>query len=125
VNLIEIDCIDFHSLQTGFCFSSDGSGLQVMRNVSRLVPDQAALGENVGAVAKAPDGLADNRLGMPQPVDGRGVDPVHAHVQSCVDRGDELRIILMAPGEFPLSTADGPCAHTCRRDPQVTLSQLS
>jgi hypothetical protein len=62
---------------------------------------------------------------MPQPVDGGGIDPIYAVVEPGVDCGDRLVVILRAPREFPLSSADRPSSNPDRRNLQVALSERS
>lgn len=83
-----------------------------------LVKDVRALGEPF-------DRAADDGLGMPQPVGGRRIDPIYSSIQSRVNRPDGFLVILRAPGEFPLSSADRPSPDAYRCNLQVTLSQCS
>src|SRR5436305_5602976 len=62
---------------------------------------------------------------MPQAVDGCGINPINSAVETRVDGGDGLRVILVAPSEFPLSAADGPGSDADRRNSQVRLSERS
>jgi len=45
-----------------------------------------------------------------------GVNPVDAHFERAMDGGDGRFVVLLAPGEFPACTADGPCAEAHGRD---------
>ena len=77
-----------------------------------LVPDHAALGEDVrplrrgNALERAPDDL----FRVAQPVHRRGVDPVDPPLDGVPDRGDRLLVVLRAPAEGPAAAADGPRA---------------
>jgi hypothetical protein len=62
---------------------------------------------------------------MPQPIDGCGIDPIHAAVQAGTNGGDGLLIILLAPSEFPLTSAYRPSSNPNRGNPQVALSERS
>jgi hypothetical protein len=96
-----------------------------MRDFSRIIPNQAALAEDVGTPAKALDSLADNALRMSQPVYRRGIDPIYSVVQSSANRGDGFLVILPSPRELPFSAADRPSSNPDRRDFQVALSKRS
>ena len=56
-----------------------------------------------------PHGAADDLLGVAEPVDRRGVDPVDAELDRTADRGDGIVVVDPAPAEPPRA-ADRPRA---------------
>jgi hypothetical protein len=72
-----------------------------MADLPALVPDHAALGEDVRPVVHPFEGPRDDFLRVAEPVDGRGVDPVDAGVQRLVDGADGIPVVLSPPGELP------------------------
>src|ERR1700758_4562702 len=106
MNLIKVDRIDSKSSQAGFGFAANGSGLEIVRYVSQFIPNQAALGEDIRKGVALLDRAADDRLGMTQPVDSGGIDPIDAAVQACMDGRDRFHVVLGTPGKLPLSSTD-------------------
>src|SRR5207253_585186 len=103
----------------------NGRGLQIVRDLAGIVPDQAALRENVRAALETLDRAAHDRLGVSEAVSGRGIDPVDAKIQPGADRGNRLLVVLRTPAEFPFASADRPRSDPDPRDVQIALSQLS
>ncbi len=102
VHLIEIDGFDLQAAETVFAFAANGLGAELLPDFRFFVPDHHTLGKYVGARA-APflESARDDLFRVTQAVDGGGVDPVDAQFQRAMNRGDGIRIILRAPGEFP------------------------
>ena len=120
MNLIEIDLGDPESAQAVFHFGSDRVGAEHFLHLAAGVPAQAPLGENVGARARPSlESPGDDLFGMPQTVDGGGVDPVHAQFERAMNRGDGVVIVLMSPSELPAGTPNGPSPVTNWSDVQI------
>src|SRR4051812_16809708 len=68
-----------------------------MADLSLLVPDHAALGEDIRPVAHPFEGAGDHLLRVAEPIDGGRVDPVDAVVKRFSDRGHGGVIVLAAP----------------------------
>jgi hypothetical protein len=54
----------------------------------------------------------DHLFGVPEAVDGGGVDPAETKVESALNGCDGLVIFLISPGELPVPTTDSPCTKT-------------
>ena len=95
------------------------------RHAVVLVPAQSALGEHERPLGGG-DLLqcrAHDLFGMPEPVDGGGVDPVDAALDRMADGGDRLLVVLAAPADRPVAAADGPGAEPDRRDVHVGAAE--
>src|SRR5205823_640256 len=90
-----------------------------------LVPDHAALGEDVWPVAHSSERSRDDLFRVAQTVDSSGVDPVDAGIQGLADGGDGVAVVLGSPGELPARAADGPRPEADRCNEQVRVSELS
>jgi hypothetical protein len=101
VDLIEVDGIDLQPSQAGLAFPPDRLGLETVADLSALVPDHAALREDVRADGHAFESARDDLLRVAQPIDGRRVDPVDAGVQRLSYGRDGVTVVLTAPGELP------------------------
>src|SRR5262249_43118024 len=108
--------------QAGLALAPDRFGLEAVADLPAPVPDHAALGEDVRAVAHPFEGAGDDLLRVAQAVDGGGVDPVDAGVQRLAAGGDGGAGVLRPPGEFPAGSADGPGPEADRGDEQVRIS---
>jgi hypothetical protein len=73
------------------------------------LPAPAALGEDEHVLPDPErlDRTAYDLLGVPEPVDRRGVDPVDAELDRTADGGDGLAVVDPAPAEPP-GAADPP-----------------
>src|SRR6266481_8832136 len=94
-------------------------------NVALLVPAQTAFGEDVRPWARP--GAQRQRhdfLGMAHSVNGSGVDPVNAKLESAMNRVDRLFVVLLTPTEFPTRSADSPRAKADWCDEQVGVTEL-
>ena len=91
----------------------------------RLVPDQPALGEHVGAVrlGEVTQRPRHDLLGVPEAVDGRGVHPVDPGLDRVPDGGHGVVVFLVSPGEGPASAADRPGAEAGPGDGHVCLAE--
>jgi hypothetical protein len=98
----------FRRRRLAFDLAADGGAASAVVDRAGVVPDHAALGEDVGAgAAPRREGAGDHLLGAAQAVDGGGVDPVHPHLQGLVDGRDGRCVVLFAPAIEP-GAADGP-----------------
>src|SRR5207253_233346 len=122
VDLVQVEGIDLEPPQAGLALAADRIRLEAVADLALLVPDHAALGEDVRPVAHSFEGSRYNLLRVSESIDGRGIDPVDAVVQRFPDRGHGVVVVLGAPGEFPTRAADGPRPETNRRDEQVRVS---
>src|SRR5687767_5228460 len=73
-----------------------------------VAPRHPAFGEHVRAIGEAFEGLRDDLFGVPEPVQGRRVDPVHATLDGPPDRRDRLRVVLRPERERPTAPAGRP-----------------
>ena len=108
VDLVEVDGFDLQAAEAGFALAADlflGVG-----DFFFVVPDHGGLGEDVGFVRGGLDGFGYDFFGVAEAVDGGGVDPVDAEVEGFVDGGDGVVVVLRAPCEGPVASANGPCA---------------
>src|SRR5207253_6929763 len=121
--LVEVERVRPEPPQTGLALAADRVGLETVADPATLVPDHAALGEDVRALAHPFEGAGDHFLRMAQAIDGGGVDPVDAVVQRFADRRDGVTVVLAAPGELPAAAADGPGPETDRGNHEVRISQ--
>ena len=101
MDLVQVDGVHAEPLQAGLAFVPDRVGLEAVVDLAVPVPDHAALGEDVRPVAHPFEGAGDDLFRVSEAVDGRGVDPVNSGVQSFVDDGDGVAVVLAAPGELP------------------------
>jgi hypothetical protein len=126
VHLIQVDAVDLKPLKAPFDLTTDRVGMQVVDDRPRLVPDEAALREHIGAIAcrDLREGTAHDRLGMPEAVRGRRVDPVEPPVYGVPDHRDGIRVGLRAPPEQPFA-ANGPGAEPYACDLKIRSSELS
>src|SRR5439155_10122872 len=93
-------------------------------DISLFVPTQPAFRENVRPWAGP--GAQRSRhdfLGMAHSVNGRSVDPVYTKLERAMNRGDRLRVILLAPTKFPTRAANSPGAKADRCNEQVRVTQ--
>ena len=115
VNLVEIDCLHLQAAQAGFQFHANGFPLEVEADAVAFAhplfaPGPGAFCKHERLVLSALQGTSDHFLGMPQAVDGGGVDPVDAEVKRAMDGGDGVVIVLRTPGILPVTASDGPRA---------------
>ncbi len=128
VELIQIDALDTEPAERGFAFAADRIRAEVpprRLHAIALVPDEAALGENervLGARQLAKQ-LSYDFLGMPEPVDRRGVDPVDTQFERMAHRGQRRRIVLRTPAIRPAAAADGPRAESDAGDVQSAVAE--
>ncbi len=86
-------------------------------------PAHGGLGEHQRLVACSLEDTADDLFGVAQAVDRRGIDPVDAHVEGAINRGHGLCVVLGTPGEFPVATANGPCAKANGGEVKVRVAE--
>ncbi len=110
MDLVEIDNVDVKAAQAVFAFLADGGGFEGGHDFALVVPGAFAFGEDVGFVGAAFESLAYDFFGVAETVDGGGIDPVEAGIESGMDGGDGIVVILIAPGEGPAGAADSPGA---------------
>src|SRR5260370_13182281 len=115
VELIQVDALDAEPAQRRLDLLADRFWPQVALRLGkrlRWVRHLSALGEDEGTLGSRDlaDRLSDDLLGMAQPVDGRGIDPVDAGRNRMLDGRDRSRVVLASPTVGPTATPDGPRA---------------
>ena len=127
VHLIKVDTVDAKSLEARVALSDDTFAFEHFVDRFRIAHYAAAFGSH----DRAPRGtelfecLADQFLGLATAIDGCGVDPIDAQVDCGDDRIDRFAGILIAPAEFPITSADGPGTETDSAEFKVGLAELS
>ena len=58
------------------------------------------------------DGVANHLFRVAETIDGGRVDPVDAEIEGAVNGAYGIGVILRAPGELPVPSADGPGAES-------------
>jgi hypothetical protein len=104
VHLVQIDAVDSQPAKGSLALTANAVGVPDLGSLGHavgVIPHHPALGEHIWPVTvrDTVQRGGHHLLGMTEAVFGRGVDPVHACVESTVDRGDRLVIILAAPAE--------------------------
>src|ERR1700736_2581699 len=99
VELIQIDALAPEPAERRFAFAANRLGAEVAPrrlHAIALVPDEAALRENERALGarQLAKQLSHDFLGMPEPVDRRGIDPVDPQRERMAHRGQRRRIVL-------------------------------
>ena len=120
VELQEVEPLATEPAQALLAAAPDRLGAQVHEVVAVVAAQRAALREDEDVVAPG-ERAADDLLGVPPPVEGSRVDPVHAAVQRSVDGPHRVAVVLRPPVDPPLSRprADGRGADADPRDQQV------
>src|SRR5207244_1105198 len=124
VDLVEVDRIDSQPGEAGLDLAPDGIARQAVGDPAAASVQERRLREHVGAVPAAGQGPADNLLRVPEPVDGRRVDPVGPEVERPLDRRQGLIVVLLAPGELVTGTADRPRAEAEARDLETGVAEV-
>jgi hypothetical protein len=124
VHLIEIDDVHLEAAQTVVAFAADGIVIKYRGNAPVFVPAHDALGTNIGARA-APlfKGTGNYFFRMSRAVNGSSVDPVHSELKRAMDRGNRVRVVLLAPSKVVAGATNCPSTESNRRDVQVRISQ--
>ena len=126
VHLVKIDGFDLQPAKAVFAFTANGIGAESLGDFPFFIPAQNTLCEDMGARATPfPQCAGNDFFRMAQAVDGGGVDPIDAKLKRAMNRGNGVRIILVAPGKFPAGTANGPRSKTDGRDLEVRVSELA
>ena len=111
VHLVEVDALDAEAGKATLTLLADRLGTEVVadRAVRAAFPPPSTLREDEHLLADAirTKGAPDDLLRVSQPVDGGGVDPVHAELDRTPDRGDRVFVVDLAPAEAP-RPADRP-----------------
>ncbi len=123
MHLIEIDRVYLQAAETVFAFPANRSGAESFSDCSFFIPLQSALRENVRTRA-APflQRARDDVFGVAQAVDGRGVNPVDAHLQRAMNCGDGIGVVLRAPGKLPAAATKGPGTKADGRNLDIGIS---
>ena len=79
MDLIQVNDVNTEPLQTGFNFTPQRGGFEIMAHIAVLVPDQGALGEDVRPLATL-DSFAYYGFRVAQTIDRGGIDPVDAQI---------------------------------------------
>ena len=124
MDLVEVNSFDPQPAQTVFALASNGVCLQHVVNLPMFIPTQSAFGENIRPLARPRfQRPGDNFLRVAHAVNRGGINPVDAQFERAMDGGDGRFVVLLAPGEFPACTADGPCAEAHGGDEQVRIAE--
>ena len=123
VELVQVDPLHAEAPERGLALPPDRGGLQHAPRLGRpvlLVPDQSALGEDEGPLrgGQCRHRLADDHLRMPQPVHGRGIEPVDAQRDGPVYGLDRGGVVLRPPAEGP-RPANRPGPEAQARDVEI------
>jgi hypothetical protein len=110
VDLVEVDGFDVEAAEALFAFVANL--FLTVRDFTFFVPDHGGLSEDVWIVQGGFEGAGYNLFGVAEAVDGGGVDPVDAEVEGFMDCCDGIVVVLIAPCEGPIASANGPCAET-------------
>ena len=115
MHLIEIDDVHLQAAQTVVAFAADGIAIKNRGNAPFFVPAHDALGKNIGARA-APlfQGAGNYFFRMSRAVNGSRVDPVHSQLKRAMDRGNRVRVVLLAPSKVVAGATNGPSTESNR-----------
>ena len=108
MDLVEVDDVDAQAREAHLDLAQERVALEVVAHAVVAAVEQRGLGEDVRALGEALERAAHDLLGVPEPVDGRGVDPVDAELEAAAERGDGLVVVLGAPRMPPAGATDGP-----------------
>ena len=87
MDLVEVNGVGLEPAQAVLALAANGRFAQRVVDLALLMPDHAALGEDVGTrPLPVRQRLGDDLLRVAQAVDGGGVDPVDAQFQRLADR---------------------------------------
>ena len=88
------------------------------------MPAHGGLGKDVGPGAGVLlEGAANDLFRVTEAIDGCGVDPIDAEVEGSLDCFDGFAVFLVAPGEFPIAAANGPCAEADGGEVKVGVAE--
>src|SRR2546423_1515672 len=125
MELIKIDAFYAEPSQRVFTFAPNRVRREHASDVVLVlaIPHQPALGEDVGPVAPAatPQESSDDFLGVPVPIDRRGVDPVDTGVDRSTHRRQRGFVILRAP----FAATGGPRTKAEARNGHVGGAELT
>ena len=121
MHLVEVDA---EPPRAGFALRPHRTGLEALADLTLLVSCAGALGEDIGTGRDSLDRAGDHFLGMAEAVDGGGVDPIHAFIESRADSRDGLVVVLRSLGEGPATASHGPGADPDGRDLQVADAEF-
>ncbi len=124
VDLVQVDDVRLEPPQAIFALPLDRVFLEYVAGITVLVPDQRTLRKHVGFLSDAFQRLGHQLLGVAQPVDGGGVDPVDAQLQRALYCSHGFFVVLGSPGGAPSAAADGPTAEADGRYVHVRLAEL-
>src|SRR5277367_4208685 len=108
VHLVEIDPLDLEPAQRALEFAADArrrADLLRQRVAIRGVWNEPAFRKHVRTLGfrYRCEGSSDNLLGMPEAVNGGGVDPVDAAGHGATDRCNGGAVVLAAPAHRPVA----------------------
>ena len=129
MKLVEVDAIDFQTSQRVLTLAPNGVRTQnALRFFHRLpgIPHQTTLGEHIRSLGGAfsLEKPSNHFFRVTEPVNGCGIDPVNAKVDSAIHRRDRVVVVLWPPGERPSTTSDRPRANADAGDVHVRGAQL-
>jgi hypothetical protein len=113
VDLEQVEALDLEAAERRLALPADRISCEdVADGCLALLPDQPALCEDEGALVlgQGRERLADDFLGMAEPVGGGGVDPVDAELHGAMNSGDGFGVVLASPPALRGAPADRPGA---------------
>ena len=123
MDLVEVDHVDTEAPEAVLDFPANRIALEHVRDLTGLIPDHRALGEDERAAGEARDRLPDDLFRVTEAIDRGGVDPVDAAGNRVADRRNGLRIVLGAPGELPARASQRIRADADRGDLEGAVAE--
>src|SRR5262245_22924733 len=109
MNLIQIDRVQLQTAQAILAFLEDARALVNLGDAALWVPSHRALCENVRTRAfPSLQCAGDYFLRMADAVHRGGVNPIDAKIESAMDCGHGVRVLLRAPAKIIAGAANGP-----------------
>jgi len=128
MELVQIDDLDAEPFEAVFALLDNPVAGQVAEDrvavpaglfATALGGDQRAF-----AVAELGETFANHFLGATKAIHGGGIDPVDAGVDSRVDCGDRVRLLLRPPAHPPVTATHGPGAKTDRGEFEIAAAKF-
>src|SRR3712207_5433172 len=123
VDLVQVYDVRLQPTEALLALAFYGIFLQDVVDLAALIPDKGALGEDVGTLGDTLEGSCDELLGVPEAVDGGGVDPVAPELDGALYAPPRFVVALRPPGSSPSAPADGPAPEAYGRDLQPRLAE--
>ena len=125
VDLVKIDHVRLEAAQAVLALAANRIGLERGADVSCGVPYPFALGEHIGTWGAPANCPGDYFFRVTQSVERGGVNPVEAVIQSGMDGGNRVAIILRPHAAVPATSAHGPGANSDGSNAEVAVSKLT